>query len=66
MFGNSLHLKKTKMVSLVRQNIVNRSEVSISFTFYDQSVYLLATSVSFSSDEGAFSQKYKLKLGPFS
>ena len=37
------------MVSLVSQNIVNRSEVSIFFTFYDQSVYLLPISVSFSS-----------------
>lgn len=30
-FGNSLQLKKTKMVSLASQNIVNRSEVSIFF-----------------------------------
>ena len=39
------------MVSLASQNIVNRSEESIFFfTFYDQSVYLLAISDSFSSD----------------
>ena len=39
------------MVSLASQNIVNRSEVSIFFfTFYGQSVYLLAISDSFSSD----------------